>query len=183
MMDKIAIMNKARAKLKIENYNAIIRRAEQFFEKYKDEPLFISGVMLYWAEGKTTEKATCTLELNNSDPGLLKLYCNFLKKYLCSDIKKWRARLFIYPDLNENKTRLFWSKLLLIPENQFIKSYISQSRSNVTKNKLLYGTCSVYISSKELRIMAAVWVNLFIKAFRLEGCEGSSVGRVQPCQG
>jgi hypothetical protein len=183
MMDRIAIMNEARAQYRVERYKKIRQQAEEFFEEHKNEPLFISGVMLYWAEGKTTEKSTCNLELNNSDPSLLKLYCKFLKKYLCHDIKRWRARLFLYPDINENKIRKFWSSLLRIPEKQFIKSYISQSRSNITKNKLVYGTCSVYIPSKELRIIISVWTDLFIKSFGIKRCEGSSVGRAQPCQG
>jgi len=77
-MDKIALMNKARAKYREEHETQFKKRAEMLFEKHKKEPLFIAGVMLYWAEGKTALSETCNLELNNSDPALLETYCNFL---------------------------------------------------------------------------------------------------------
>jgi len=102
-MDKIAIMNKARKKYRLDHEEEVIRQAEISFEQYKDDALFIAGIMLYWAEGKTTQKETCNLELNNSDPKLLKLYCRFLREYLNVDDPKFRARLFLYPDLSEDK--------------------------------------------------------------------------------
>ena len=160
-MDKIAIMNEAREEKRLQRDAEVKRKAEICFAHYKKEPLFTAGIMLYWAEGKTTQRAACTLELNNSDPKLLKLYCSFIRRYLDVDDAQLRGRLFLYPDLDERKTKLFWSDLLNIPLNQFIKSYISNSRSSVTKNKLRYGTCSVYINNKHLRIAMATWIEQF----------------------
>ena len=160
-MNKVAIMNKARKRYRIEHDLEIRRQAELSFEKYKDQPLFIAGIMLYWAEGKTTSKEIYNLELNNSDPKLLQVYCNFLRTYFKVDNSLFKARLFLYPDLNEADIKLFWSELLNIPQNQFIKSYISDSRSSVTKNKLIYGTCSVFIAKKDLRSIMSVWIGMF----------------------
>ncbi len=165
VIDKVAIMNKARAKYRIEHDIEIKEQAEKSFEQYKNDPLFIAGIMLYWAEGKTAERKAYCLELNNSDPELLKLYCRFLHKYLNIADGRIRARLFLYPDLNENNIKLYWSELLNIPLNQFIKSYIADSRSSVTKNKLQYGTCSVYIASKDLRSIMAVWIERFASLY------------------
>jgi len=165
-MDKIALMNEAREEKRLQRNAEVKRKAEIHFQHYKTEPLFIAGIMLYWAEGKTTERAPCTLELNNSDPKLLEIYCHFLRNYLKISQLQLRARLFLYPDLNEDKIKIFWSELLDIPLSQFIKSYISESRSSVTKSKLQYGTCSVYINSKDLRITIAVWIEQFIELYK-----------------
>ncbi|MBL7068311.1 MAG: hypothetical protein ISS34_00415 [Candidatus Omnitrophica bacterium] len=167
MIDKVAIMNEARERYRLEHEKEIKREAGVSFRRYKNEPLFIAGVTLYWGEGKTTRRDVWNLELNNTDPNLLKLYCSFLRKYLKVDDSLFRVRLFLYTDLNEEKCKSFWSELLGISLSQFIKSYISESRSSVTKNRLPYGTCSVYISSKDLRTTMAIWieqlVNLYIK--------------------
>ena len=121
--------------------------------------------MLYWAEGKTAHSDIYNLELNNSDPELLKMYRRFINKYLNIENNRLRARLFLYPDLDENRIKLYWSKLLAIPINQFIKSYIGNSRSYVTINKLPYGTCSLYITSKDLRLTVETWIKKFINLY------------------
>ena len=161
-IDKVTIMNSAREHYRLEHEAELKKQAQILFDKYKNDPLFIAGIMLYWAEGKTTQKETCQLELNNSDPNLLKLYCLFLRKYLNITESMFRVRLFLYPDLNEVIVKLFWAKALNVPLNQFIKSYIRNSHSSVTKNKLTYGTCSLYITKKDLRLTMATWIEQFV---------------------
>jgi len=165
MMDKVAVMNKARERYRLEHEAEVKEEARVLFKQYKKEPLFIAGIALYWAEGKTTPREIYNLELNNSDPNLLRIYCSFLRKYLNINKQLFRARLFLYPDLDELKTKTFWSKLLCIPTSQFIKSYISESRSSVTKNKLVYGTCSVFIANKDLRMIMATWIKEFLNLY------------------
>jgi len=160
-MDKIAVMNVARENKRQKRLLILNQKAERYFYKHENSPLFIAGIMLYWAEGKSTKREIYNLELNNSNPKLLHLYCKFLRRHMHIENKKFRARLFLYPDLNETKIRNFWSHLLKIPETQFVKSYISHGRSSLTSNKLLFGTCSVYISGGDLRSMMATWIELF----------------------
>ena len=164
-MDNIAIMNKARENYRLEYEIQLKRQAALSFEQYKNDLLFVAGIMLYWAEGKTTKNEVYNLELNNSNPNLLKLYCNFLRKYLNIKDSLFRVRLFLYPDLDERKVKLFWSKLLNFPLSQFIKSYICKIRSTITKNKLQYGTCSVYIGSRVLRLTMEVWIQKFVSLY------------------
>jgi hypothetical protein len=165
-IDKVSIMNKARAKYRLEHDKRIKEEAEASFDKHKDEPLFVAGIMLYWAEGKMTQKEIYNLELNNSDPELLKIYRLFLHKYLNIEDSLLRVRLFLYPDLDEDKTKIFWARSLNIPLEQFTKSYVSDSRSSVTKNKLMYGTCSLYVTRKDLRLTMAIWIERFIERMR-----------------
>ncbi len=166
MTDKIAIMNRARKKYRLEHETRVREQAIASFEQYRNDPLFVAGIMLYWAEGKTTDREPYNLELSNSDPNLLKLYYGFLRRYFNINNSLLKVRLFLYPDLDEEKIKSFWSNLLDIPLNQFIKSYIANSRSSVTKNKLSYGTCSIYIANKDLRIIMGIWIDRMSNAMR-----------------
>jgi len=165
-VDKVAIMNKARAKYRLEHDEKIKEEARISFEKYKNDPLFVAGIMLYWAEGKVTQKDRYNLELNNSNPKLLEIYGCFLRKYLNVADSALRIRLFLYPDLNEDKCKNFWAELLNVSSDQFIKSYISVGRSSVTKNKLAHGTCSLYVTGKDSRLIMATWIEQFVESVR-----------------
>ena len=160
-MNKILVMNEARRKHRLEHEVIVHKRALETFDLYKNDPLFIAGIMLYWAEGRNNPTRKWLLELTNSNPKLLKVYCNFLQKYFNPDRKDVKARLFLYPDLNEVKTKAFWSKTLGISQSQFIKSQFLKSRSRLAKNKLAHGICCVYIHSKDKRITMDTWIESF----------------------
>lgn len=166
MLDKVSIMNKARKKYCQQREVMIQEAAKKLFQRYKGKPLFIAGIMLYWAEGmmsKLARGSRYTLALNNSNYKLLKIYCNFLRYFLNIPEEKLKAHLFLYPDLKENKIKKFWSKNLNIPTSQFNKSIVLNSRANITKNKLLYGTCGVLVNSKVARIIVETWIDCFCK--------------------
>ena len=165
-MDKVLLMNKVRKKYQLEHENMVKEKALASFNLYKKEPLFIAGIMLYWAEGRNNPSRKWLLELTNSNPRLLKIYCNFIQKYYNPHKADLKARLFLYPDLNEDEVRSFWSKMLQIPQSQFIKAQFLNSRSKLTKNKLSHGICCVYIHSKDKRITMDTWIDCFAKNMR-----------------
>ncbi|MEW6008681.1 MAG: hypothetical protein AB1629_03515 [Candidatus Omnitrophota bacterium] len=158
-MDKVAIMNEARANYRFEREAKNTEEAKLSFEKYKNDPLFVAGVMLYWAEGTRLAKyRKYQLTITNSDPELLEIYCNFVRRYFTDVDSVFRAALYIYKDIDESKAKFFWSSRLKIPLNQFIKTQILPSRSLLTKTKLTYGTCCVYINSKDYLFTMQVWI-------------------------
>jgi len=160
MIDKVTIMNEARAKYRLEHEAEIKERAKISFEQYKNDPLFVAGVMLYWGEGtRLPEYKKYKLALTNSTPDLLKVYCIFLRRYFTNIESVLRVALFIYQDIDESDTKLFWSDRLKIPLNQFIKTQVLPSRSILTKTKLPYGTCCVYLNSKDYCYTMQVWID------------------------
>ncbi len=153
-------MNKARAKYRIEHDIEIKEQAEKSFEQYKNDPLFVAGIMLYWAEGTRLAKyRKYQLALTNSEPELMEVYCNFLRRYFGNIESMLRAALYIYQDINECDAKLFWSTCLKIPLNQFIKTQVLPSRSILTKTKLRYGICCVYLNSKDYSCTMQVWID------------------------
>jgi hypothetical protein len=158
MIDKVSIMNKARLRYRQERCKQVVQRAIESFEQHKKEPLFIIGVSLYWAEGKTSRLSSSQVELSNSDPQLLRLFCAFLRRYIEPNNSVLRARLFLYPDLNEDKMKLFWSRNLGIPRKNFIRSHHFNTHPRITKKKSPYGTCSVYINNSDARLIIDKWI-------------------------
>ena len=166
-LNKVAIMNKARENYRIAHDIGVKDQAEMSYEQYKDDPLFVAGVMLYWAEGtRLPSYKKYQLSLANSDPELLKVYCNFLRNFFGDVETSLRVALYIYQDIDESEAKLFWSTQLKIPLNQFIKTQVLPSRSVLTKTKLPYGTCSVYISSKDFCWTMQIWIERMSKAMR-----------------
>ncbi len=163
MIDKVAIMNKARSEHRFQRDMDVKKEAEILFEQYKDDPLFVAGVMLYWAEGTRISKSSTNrkyqLALTNSNPELLEVYCRFLRKYFGNIESDLRVALYIYQDINEPSTKSFWSARLRIPLNQFIKTQILPSRAVLTKTKLSYGICCLYLNGKDYCLRIETWIN------------------------
>ena len=71
MIDKVAIMNQAREKYRLEHEVETKEQAKLSFEQYRNDPLFVAGIMLYWAEGtrlsKNSSNRKYQLALTNSD--------------------------------------------------------------------------------------------------------------------
>lgn len=127
------------------------------FETLKNNPLFISGIMLYWGEGdKKLENGS--VALSNSDPEMIKIFYNFLIKVTSTPRERIRAKLIIYPDLIDSVLKNLWSKLTLIPLSQFTKSAVIQGKHPTKRNS--YGVCMVRIGSRELKEKIKKWIEL-----------------------
>src|SRR3989344_6399145 len=73
-LELMAQANRERWKLKHEEYRTA---AIKEFEKFKDDPLFITGLILYWGEGEKQSKSS-QVRLGNSEPEMLRIFYLFL---------------------------------------------------------------------------------------------------------
>lgn len=161
MVDKIAIMNRARLDKRRKRDELVKKEAKFLFKRYKNDPLFLAGIVLYWAEGTrlSGHYRKYQLAFTNSDPNLTGFYCSFLRRYFPNiNIDDWRAGLFLYPDIQANKAVSYWSDILGIPPKQFIKSQVLNSKNGQTK-KLVFGTCCIYVNSKDACLTMQEWIN------------------------
>jgi hypothetical protein len=145
MNKQISIMNKARLQKRTAGDSLVKKEAVELFEKYKNDPLFLSGIVLYWAEGTRLNKnyRKYQLAFTSSDSNLLIYYCKFLEKFFKNvEISDWRPGLYLYPDIKPKQTLSYWSRILKIPTKQFIKPQILSGNNSVRK-KLRFGTCCV----------------------------------------
>jgi hypothetical protein len=163
MINKIAVMNEARAKRRLHHDIEVKNQAKILFNEYKDDPVFVAGIMLYWGEGtrlpKTSSNRKYQLALTNSNPELLEVYCNFLRRYIKNVEADLRCALYIYKDIDEADAKTFWSTRLKIPLSQFIKTQLLPTRNESKQAKLPYGVCCVYLNSKDCCYAMEVWIN------------------------
>ena len=162
MENRISIMNRARLQKRRHKDVLVSEEAKRLFETYKNEPLFISGIVLYWAEGTRINKIhrKYQLALTNSDAGLVRFYCGFLQKFFPHISKAdWRIGLFLYPDIDVKQAITYWSRISHVPPDQFIKPQIINGQI-APRRRLPFGTCCVYANSKDACITMQSWIDL-----------------------
>lgn len=134
-----------------------------FADGLSNRDLFLTGLMLYWAEGA---KTGTVVSVTNSDPFVIRLFVNWLEQ--CLDIKRdqLRGEVHLYPDIDVHEAESYWSEVIGIPETQFYKAQIDK-RTNKSANKhgkLPYGTVHVKVLGKgttnRLRRIIA-WIDHF----------------------
>ncbi|KKP51423.1 MAG: hypothetical protein UR42_C0015G0012 [Candidatus Roizmanbacteria bacterium GW2011_GWA2_33_33] len=115
--------------------------------------LSLIGAALYLCEG-TKERLLkkggkiFAVEFTNTDPRAIKMFLRFLRKIVGSDEDRIKAELFLYPDLNEDKLKKFWSKVTKIPLNRFQKTIFLKKKVSAFKANPL-GTMKIRYSHKE----------------------------------
>jgi len=142
--------NKGRAvalvvnKLKREKYiQAVKDQVSHLSGKLKDRNTSkIALAMLYLGEGSKTNKGS--LMFGNSDPLVVRLFLNLLRRCYDIDENKFRCTLQCRADQNIKKLEKFWSKITDIPLSQFYKARIDPRTIGKPLKKLDYkGVCRI----------------------------------------
>lgn len=109
----------------------IYSKAENLFSNFKNNPFFIAGIILYWAEGaKTTER----VQFMNSDPRLVILMIRWFEKFLKVKKEKMRIRLFSHKIYFSENHELFWEKIIPLPKSCFLKTIYKPTPHTLKKN-------------------------------------------------
>ncbi len=143
-----------------QNAGVIRNESAKKIGKLSQRDLLILGASLYWAEGyKRTiikngkERTYHPVSLSNSDPALIVIFLQFLRKVCRVDDSKIHAGLRIFQHHNDGQLLDFWSNLTKIPKERFEKFYYGVSKSSLGKrpfNILPYGTIQIRINSTNL---------------------------------
>jgi len=154
---KVALLSRANRE-RWEKWRAGFRNnAEREFSSFKNEPLFASGLLLYWGEGDKMMKNS-RVKLSSSEPEMIKIFYKFLK-YIGVQDKKIHLWLLLYPDLIETVQKNFWSKAVDLPVENFSKSIFIKGRH--PKRRLSYGVCNVEVYSREFKEKIMRWLELY----------------------
>lgn len=156
---RIIALNAVRGERLREHYETARSEAIKDFQHYKDNPLFISGIMLYWGEGDKIGKDK--VRLTNTDPSLIKVFVLFLTEVLQIPAEKVRAQVLVYPDLDERTTREYWIRESGLSDSNFLKSTPIQGKHKT--RRLGYGVCIIHISSTYLKVKVLEWLRLLPK--------------------
>ncbi len=163
---RLRLINKARRE-KWEKWRESHRKiARKEFNSLKKNQLFLAGLMLYWGEGDSKIE-NCIVRLSNTDPKMIRIFSLFLRKTLNIPEDKIKVSLVLYPDLNDEKCKDFWSEYSEIPKETFYKTQFIKGRHPT--RRLSYGICNVSVNSRALKEKIFVWLDLFKEELKLCG--------------
>lgn len=125
------------------------------------EPLYIAGVMLYWAEGDKSSRNAA--RITNSDPEVLRLFMRFLRECLSARDDQMAVTCNLFADHFDRQRDIeqFWLDTLALPRSRLCKSFVNRYSKYSQKkrtNKLPYGTTRlvVYSTSVVQEIFGAI---------------------------
>lgn len=151
--ERIQNLNKIRGATLKATYEMVAIKALEELETHRNNPLFISGVSLYWGEGdKLSRNQT---RLTNTDPEMIRIFMKFLFVICEVPRDKIRVALFIYSDLDESECKKFWGNITGI--QSFHKTQILPGRHKT--KKLPYGVCTIVVSNSILKKKINLWID------------------------
>jgi len=146
----------------LKHHEEIKRKAEREVTKLVENPFFIAGLMLYWAEGS---KNIGSVQFSNSDPAMIKIMMHWFRDFCAVSENKFRISLFMHSLHTKENCQKFWQEVTSIPSNQFYKPYIKPTIFSNRKNKLYEGTCRIVIHNRGLLSKIIGWKNGVEKLF------------------
>src|SRR3989338_11284613 len=151
---RAAISNR---KKRIIREETAFKEAGEIFENFKNDPQFILGIGLYWAEGS---KRTSAFQFINSDLEIIRFMISWIRKYLLISEDRISLRIFTHEDFRLEKYEDFWKNELGLISEQLKKTcYKPNTRHGIFKKNPYYKGCARIEISKgisELRKMTGL---------------------------
>ncbi len=138
---------KSQQRKRIERIKKITKQAKKEMGNFLKNPLFLPGIMLYWAEGS---KSTESIKFTNSDPLMIKFMMKWFREICGVPEEKFRIALHIHELLSRKNAEKYWSNLTGIPLKQFQKTFIKPTSLGQRRNILYNGTCVICVFNKDL---------------------------------
>lgn len=131
--------------------NSIVERNKHLSKILKNKDVCkVALSMLYLGEG-TKGLTRGSLRVGNSDPFVIDLFLNLMRKCYKIDEKKFRCTVLCRADQNIKKLETYWSDITKIPLSQFYKARIDPRTIGKPTKKLDYkGVCVIDYFSADL---------------------------------
>jgi transcriptional regulator with XRE-family HTH domain len=156
---RLKLMNKARSSERAHRYKEVVRSAETEYKHYKNNPLFVAGVMLYLTQGDMRDEHQ--IRLSGKEEKAHRLFIKFTTEYLGvakTDIRFW---ILLYKGQSEEVCMKRWKASTTLPYSQFYKNqYINTKK---TKETLHNGVGNTIIASTVLKHKLIRWIELSLK--------------------
>ena len=154
-------------KKRIKRTKKIINETKEEAKRFFKNPLFLAGLMLYWAEGDKSERGYA-VKFSNSDPAMIKFMMRWFRKVCKVPEKKFRIALHIHELHCRKDIENYWSKITNIPLSQFHKTFIKPTSLKHRKNRLYNGTCAIRISGIDLLRRIKGWKIGFLERVNIK---------------
>ncbi|MDP3883104.1 MAG: hypothetical protein Q8Q48_03555 [Candidatus Staskawiczbacteria bacterium] len=139
----------AKRQRRIELTEEIINESKKEVGGLIKNPLFLSGLMLYWAEGDKAEMWEM-VKFSNSDPQMIRLIMRWFRVICKVPEEKFRIGVHMHKLHCRKDIEKYWSEVTGVPLSQFYKTQIKPTSLIQRKNKLYDGTCAVVVGNKNL---------------------------------
>ncbi len=159
---RISLLNTARGNQYKKLYAEAERSAVTEFKHYKNNPLFIAGLMLYVGEGDNGDSNL--IRLANTKIEIHRIFIKFLTEFMGVSREKIRFWVLLYPDLDPLTCSRFWSRGLKIPLTQFHKYQVIEGKRK--KRVLRYGVGNTIIGNAVLKKKLMKWIELVLKELK-----------------
>ncbi len=161
---KLIERNKQQTIISQGRHQMIREEAKNESKKLLSDPLFLTGVSLYWAEGYKQGAYGSkwkSIDFANSDPMMVQLMIKFFIKFLGLKRTEIRIQIMLHNPADTIKTVDFWHNLTGIPKNNFIKTCHAVSRASLQKinKKLEYGTVHIRINDVSHFFRIIGWID------------------------
>lgn len=152
--ERIIKMNLARRAGLDKLYADAESEAKRDLARHLSDPLFVSGVSLYWGEGD--KRTRHQVRVSNTDPALIRSFLKFLRRFgEVPDERVW-VSLIAYPDIPILDCEGYWQRELGLDGSHFQKTVVIQGRGK--ERKSAYGICVLGVSSTVLKVKMLTWI-------------------------
>ena len=149
------------AKARHDEARAIREQYQQagrgMMDAYRDDPLFVAGCMMHWAEGSKDKNK---VDMTNTDPFFLRLWMVFIKQFF--NVPPTDITLHVHCYLDNGKTQrqieAYWLKQLDLPRSSLRKTVVVTNHKFSTgakKNRHPFGVAHIAVHSTE--IVQQIW--------------------------
>jgi hypothetical protein len=121
--------------------DAIRQQAKSEVTRLMEDPLWVAGVVLYWAEGSKTRS---DLSIVNADPAALRLFIGWVRCYL-DRRADFCLSLHLHEGNNESAAKAYWRHATTLTDAPFTKTFIKPRGTGHRKNHLPHGVCRVRV--------------------------------------
>ena len=154
--------------------NRIQEEAGKIARAHMDDPFWVAGTVMYWAEGN---KVGRRLGLANSDPRALRLFVEWTRTYHSAEAE-FVLKLNLHEGNDEAGARSFWEKTLGLTGVEFHRTFIKPEGTGHRKNHLGQGVCLVRVRrSTDALIRTLAWIDSLAGEWRLGRLLTSPPGR------
>jgi len=140
----------------------IYRSAKALYSTHAEDPFFVMGVALYWAEGSKRALQCC---FTNSDEEMMGVMVKWSIKFLGLENGKITARLYTHrPFASENHEKI-WSEIMNIPIENMKKTIYKPHTSLVKKRPNYKGCVRVELGGRANLLKMIYWQSMMVKEY------------------
>ncbi len=146
---------------KLERDRKIILDAQGEFQKYVHNPLFHTGIALYWGEGAKRSNA---FQFTNSDIDMVNIMLLWIEKFTQYKRENLGYRLYIHKPYAHLEYEKIWAKKLNVPLAQFKKTILKPTNLGYKKRPSYEGCLRLEVPrSTTLFLKMSGWTKLLIE--------------------